>query len=344
MSMPKPWKLAGPVKATGRFRYWYVAWKGVVLLARPQPTSRVARSMPTAASMARFADDRRVRTLDRARMKPASGASRMSGTAQARVVEGSKVKPPLWRVPDAVPEAASRMPTIATSRFSETPPGPLFRHRARRGQARSPRSAPRPPGRRSAARRPRRTVPRRRTRRPRRRRSVGSRPGTPSGHAATPRPARPPPRAPTPPTSRRPGRRSPAALANAPTGRGTHQRDEHQRPDRLGREGVVVEEEPADRGAAERASEIPGVHEVTAERGEGEQGEERRGAESAELAPSRADRELEDAVPRPRQQQRHRQVAHQDDQRGQARGEGHHHAGQTEPRGGQRQPAPLPVG
>jgi hypothetical protein len=50
--------------------------------------------------MATVADDRRVRTLESATNNEASGASRMSGTAHPRVVDGSNEKP-VCRVADA---------------------------------------------------------------------------------------------------------------------------------------------------------------------------------------------------------------------------------------------------
>jgi hypothetical protein len=43
--------------------------------------------------MAVAEDDRRVRTLDSARMNVARGTMRRTGIAQGRVEEGSKVKP-----------------------------------------------------------------------------------------------------------------------------------------------------------------------------------------------------------------------------------------------------------
>jgi hypothetical protein len=62
----------------------------------------------TTPIIARFADDRRVRTLDRARMKAARGAMMIRGTAHGSAVVGSNVKPD-GRDPEAVPEAAVAM-------------------------------------------------------------------------------------------------------------------------------------------------------------------------------------------------------------------------------------------
>jgi hypothetical protein len=127
--MPKPWKLAGPLNATGRLMYWYVAWNGVVRFVSPQPTSKVANRDVTTPIIARFADDRRVRTLDRARMNAARGAMTISGTAHGRAVEGSNVKPD-GRDPEAVPEAAVAIFAAASSRLSERSPVRLFQRQA----------------------------------------------------------------------------------------------------------------------------------------------------------------------------------------------------------------------
>ena len=80
---------------------------GAVLFASPQPTSRVTSSITTAPNIARLADDRRVRTLERAITKVASGTTTITGTAQPSVFAGSKVNPPGGREAEAAPEAAA---------------------------------------------------------------------------------------------------------------------------------------------------------------------------------------------------------------------------------------------
>ena len=62
----------------------------VDLFASPQPTSNVAASVTIAPSIAVFTDPRRVRTLETAMTNAASGAMTIRGTAQPRVVAGSK--------------------------------------------------------------------------------------------------------------------------------------------------------------------------------------------------------------------------------------------------------------
>ena len=101
-----------------------MARKGVVLFARPHPTSRVASIEVTTPSIARFAADRRLRTLVIATTKAARGATTISGTAHGSVIEGSNVKPDgREAAPEAAPDAAEAMFAAARSRLSERSPG-----------------------------------------------------------------------------------------------------------------------------------------------------------------------------------------------------------------------------
>jgi hypothetical protein len=73
--------------------YWYARRNGVFVFARPHPTSSVRTSVANTPNIARFADDRRVRTLVSAMRKAVSGTMRIAGTAHPSVFAGSKVKP-----------------------------------------------------------------------------------------------------------------------------------------------------------------------------------------------------------------------------------------------------------
>src|SRR5712671_730528 len=127
-----------------------MAWKGADLFASPQPTSSVASIEVTTPIIARFAEDRRVRTLDTAMTNAARGAMTISGTAHPSVVVGSKLKPD-GREPEAVPEAAVAIYATTKSRFSEKSPDPRSPRRAPPVRARQQPRVPPPPGRRRAA-------------------------------------------------------------------------------------------------------------------------------------------------------------------------------------------------
>src|SRR6267143_316677 len=129
-----------------------MAWKGADLFASPQPTNSVASIEVTTPIIARFAEDRRVRTLETAITNAARGAMTMSGTAHPSVVVGSKLKPD-GRAPEAVPEAAVAIFATTKSRFSEKSPAPRSRPREPPVRARQRPPVPPPPGRKRAARR-----------------------------------------------------------------------------------------------------------------------------------------------------------------------------------------------
>src|SRR5258708_26139173 len=94
----------------------------------------------------------------------------------------------------------------------------------------------------------------------------------PSSRSRRTRPPRPAPR-----RQRGPGRdrRSPA-ISRAPGGGGADERDEHQRANRLGRQRVVREQDPADRRGAYLATPVRGRDEVPSKGGVGGHGEEGR--------------------------------------------------------------------
>src|SRR5256885_10577082 len=92
--------------------------KGVDLLVRPHATSRVSSSVTTVPNIAIADADLRVRTLDSASRKVASGAISSIGTAHGRAAAGSNVKPdPL--VLDAAPDAAATISANRAMRVTE---------------------------------------------------------------------------------------------------------------------------------------------------------------------------------------------------------------------------------
>src|SRR6267378_100035 len=125
--------------------------KGAAFFARPQPASRVAASVTEAPRSARLEAERRVRTPETAITNAARGAITRRGTAQPRVVKGSKLKP--GRVPEAAPDACVRMPLAARNRFSEGPPGRPAQYPRPLLRARRPTAAQRPPAQAAASRR-----------------------------------------------------------------------------------------------------------------------------------------------------------------------------------------------
>src|SRR5690349_9253733 len=106
--------------------------------------------------MAMLAADLRVRTLERASTNDAKGARRMSAVAHGSALVGSKLKPDGLEL-DAL-EAAATTELAATSRFSENPPGLLFRRLAQPAQVRPPPAGPLLLDRRAAVRPQRRTA------------------------------------------------------------------------------------------------------------------------------------------------------------------------------------------
>src|ERR1043166_5564650 len=90
----------------------------------------VSRSVSTLPNMAIADAERRVRTLDSASTKVASGAMINAGTAQASAWVGSKIEP-ADLAPDAAPEAPDAAARTTAARLSEFSPG-------RRCQGRAP--------------------------------------------------------------------------------------------------------------------------------------------------------------------------------------------------------------
>src|SRR5260370_39072528 len=103
----------------------------------PQATSSDSPNVTTAPNIAMLAAERRGRALVAARTNARSGTRTVRGTAQTRVVAGSKWKPVAARAPDAAPEAAVRTLPTAISRLSARSPDPGAQARAR-----PPRAAP----------------------------------------------------------------------------------------------------------------------------------------------------------------------------------------------------------
>src|SRR4051812_29300 len=168
-SMEKFWKLVGPLNAMGIENHLKSATYGVDRLARPKATRIVSSSVSRLPNIAIAEAERRVRTLDSARTKDASGAMTRAGTAHPSAFAGSKIKPADLApeaAPDEAPEAAAR---TRAARLSEFPPARRCRGRARAGQSPPPQAGRRTPVRTSAEPRPPQIAPRRRTP-PRRRR------------------------------------------------------------------------------------------------------------------------------------------------------------------------------
>src|SRR5579864_955709 len=122
--------------------------------------------------------ERRVRTLDSARMNVANGAMSRNGTAQGSVVDGSKVKPDDLEL-DAAPDAAARISPARVRTLSEGPPYPRCQGQGLPARSRRSRGSPQTPGRTAAARRRCRIARPRRMQLPRRRTSVGLPPAPP---------------------------------------------------------------------------------------------------------------------------------------------------------------------
>src|SRR5207237_10031924 len=105
--------------------------KGVDLLVRPHATSRVSSSVTTVPNIAIADADLRVRTLDSASRKVASGAISSIGTAHGRAAAGSNMKPdPL--VLDAAPAAGATLSADRAMGGSGGPPGRRSRGPGRR--------------------------------------------------------------------------------------------------------------------------------------------------------------------------------------------------------------------
>ena len=296
MSIPKPWKLVGPgegdrqVDVLSRWR-----GTGVVFFASPHPTSRVASSETTAPNIARFADDRRVRTLERAMTKAASGAMTIERHRPRRACDaGSKVKPDRreLRTRRRTPRPRCARPRQVAGdqqvQREALPAGDTDAERDER-RARRPRAGPRPPGRGAASAAGRRrsaTTPANATPAPaEHQRDAGQRGGqiTPPGRDERAdcderrRRRRGPRRA----------RRSPAALPHAPGAAvAPTSATSTSAPTASVASASCAKRTPADRGAPISPPKYVGVDEIASERRVREHGEEGRGRDRSDLAPA----------------------------------------------------------
>src|SRR5580704_11320980 len=135
---------------------------------------------------------------------------------------------------------------------------------------------------------------------------------------------RKPRRRPAPPRRRGPQRalRSPAAVPYPPGCGGTDKSRKYQRSYGRGRQPVMREENPADRGRADLSTPVRRRDEVASKGGVGEDREQAGGPDRSGLTPRESHRGVHAPVPRRGYEQRAPGVADESQQPGEVRGKG----------------------